>query len=230
MTTSRTLRILSLLGFFALAASSHATALLGCKIASITNVDCSSLFGAIVTDEGESFYTSTDHYVGYHGGMNESSVFMGTTLTVTNYDVFATSVDDLATADQGSGATMVVEFEAETLLTGLVLSGLGDRAPLMLATQVGLPNIEAAQVVAYNALGEKVFDQIIESRSEYAYVNFGDIVSRISTLLISSGGGLPGLTASNNSVAYFITPLPEPASMLLILTGLGFMGLRRRNG
>lgn len=226
MNTSLHLRALLVFAIGSLAAPTYATVINGCNAASQTNVDCSSIFGASRTEAGIDFYTSTEHHVGYKDGLNASSMFMDNPLRVSTHRAFINSAARIARAEQGSGTTLKIDFNSETQLSGLVLSGIGD----VVRGRWDSRETEAAQVVAYDDAGVKVFDETIESDANYVYVNFGNLVPQISTLLISSGGGLPGLTPNNNNVAYFITQLPEPASWMLVITGLAFIGVRRRYG
>lgn len=228
MSPSRIFRVVSLIGFLALTSASQATLVLGCNAASRTNVDCADIFGGTLTDQGINFYTQTEYHVGYRRGVSTSTDFMGTAMNVTNHSAYADSVADLATAEQGTGVTMMVDFDTEAALTGMVLSGLSQITSSQSPQNGAEVLIETAQVTAYDQHGAMVFEQLVEGQDGYVYVNFGNIVPRISTLLISSGGGLPGLTSTNTNIAYLITALPEPGSIWLIVTGLGMLALRRR--
>lgn len=199
----------------------QAELIVGCNAASQTNVDCSAIFGGTITDQGYNFFTDTDYHVGYRNGVSDSPDFLGNATQVTQLDSFVTTLDKLpGNSPQIAGNTMVIEFDAEQALSGMVLSGLSSsvpRDPLMNGIDV---EFETARVLAFDERGNSVFDELIYGENGYVYVDFGDIVPMINTLLISSGGGLPGLASTNNNVAYFITPLPEPGPVLLFVAGL----------
>ncbi|MFK8030960.1 MAG: hypothetical protein AB8G18_12065 [Gammaproteobacteria bacterium] len=216
MTTFRIAKLASVAGFFLLAATSHAAPILGCNESTGSDVDCATIFSASSSAHGISFHAGYEYHVGYKEIASESAEFVESPLNVS-----APSVGELDGAEQARGA--VVEFDAEASLTGLVLADL--------ASTIGQPSLQkaAAETDAkdVSASEEKVVERSVDDEQEYTEVDFGSIVAEINTLLVSSGGGLPGLSSGSSNIAYLITQVSEPGSALLVLTGFGFLALRR---
>lgn len=176
--------------------------------------------------------------VSAQGGVNQAVVFdtaVGTTSTANDPDLTAdfTNIEDSSDVrdfgnvlivqenqsggpdDTGAGGTLILDFAREIFLTSLSLvdAEIGTSAQLKLDG-----NIVQSFVLDQNNESDTGNDP---GNNAFTFLDFGDALGDELVVTFTASGAIGELDAS-------LAPVPVPASLPLLIGGLGLIGMWRR--